>query len=104
LLDEPWLQTLSGHTSAVETVRFDGQEESVVAGSSSGTLKIYDLKKAKGRTLVQFSTSMTDGNGTAFRTLTGHTSSIRCIDYHTYGYFIGSGSLDTTVKVSAAIR
>eukprot|EP00045_Choanoeca_perplexa_P006363 m.54173 g.54173 ORF g.54173 m.54173 type:complete len:675 (-) comp13605_c0_seq5:985-3009(-) len=76
------IATLSGHTSAVESVRFDGQEESVVAGSSSGTLKIYDLKQAK-----------------AFRTLTGHTSSIRCIDYHTYGYFIGSGSLDTTVKI-----
>eukprot|EP00730_Choanoeca_flexa_P016469 TRINITY_DN7786_c0_g1_i1.p1 TRINITY_DN7786_c0_g1~~TRINITY_DN7786_c0_g1_i1.p1 ORF type:complete len:709 (+),score=84.60 TRINITY_DN7786_c0_g1_i1:76-2202(+) len=76
------IATLSGHTSAVEAVRFDGQEEAVVAGSSSGTLKIYDLKQAK-----------------AFRTLTGHTSSIRCIDYHSYGNIIGSGSLDTTVRI-----
>ena len=34
------------------------------------------------------------------RTLTGHKSSIRGIDFHPYGEFVASGSLDTNVKVS----
>lgn len=33
------------------------------------------------------------------RTLTGHKSSIRGIDFHPYGEFVASGSLDTNVKV-----
>lgn len=32
-------------------------------------------------------------------TLTGHKSNIRCIDFHPFGEFVASGSLDTNLKV-----
>ena len=41
------MQSLSGHTSPVEAVRFGNAEEMVVAGSMSGALKIWDLEAAK---------------------------------------------------------
>ena len=56
------LQSLSGHTTPIECVRFGHTEELVCAGSTSGALKIWDLEAAR---LV--------------RTLTGHKSGIRCI-------------------------
>ena len=34
------------------------------------------------------------------RTLAGHTSNVRSIDFHPYGEFVASGSLDTTLKAS----
>ena len=43
------LQSLSGHTSPVEAVRFGSAEEMVVAGSLSGALKIWDLEAAKSK-------------------------------------------------------
>lgn len=42
-------QSLSGHTSAVETVRFGHDEDMVVAGSASGALKVWDLEAAKSK-------------------------------------------------------
>ena len=48
-------QSLSGHTSAVECVSFDSAEQTVIAGSSGGTLKMWDLE-----------------HGKVARTLTGH--------------------------------
>ena len=43
------LQSLSGHTSPIEAVRFGNAEEMVVAGSMSGALKIWDLEAAKSK-------------------------------------------------------
>lgn len=74
--------SLSGHTSSVESVKFNSSEELVVAGSQSGTMKIYDLEPAK-----------------IVRTLTGHRNSIKCMDFHPYGEFVASGSTDTNVKL-----
>lgn len=74
--------SLSGHTTAVECVRFGGSESMVCAGSLSGALKIWDLEATK-----------------IVRTLTGHKANIRCIDFHPYGDFIGTGSLDTNIKL-----
>eukprot|EP00736_Rhodelphis_marinus_P008829 Rmarinus@m.24327 len=76
------LMTLTGHTSAVETVAFDAAEEVVVAGSCGGTLKLWDLEQEK-----------------VARTLTGHRSSCLCVDFHPFGEYFASGSLDTNVKV-----
>ena len=33
------------------------------------------------------------------RTLTGHKMSIRGLDFHPYGDFVASGSVDTNIKV-----
>lgn len=40
---------------------------------------------------------------TVIRTLTGHKSSIRCVDFHPYGDFVASGSLDSDIKVCASL-
>jgi len=42
------LLSLSGHTSAVEAVQFDSSEMLVLAGSSNGSIKLWDLEEAKG--------------------------------------------------------
>jgi len=41
------LQSLSGHTSSVQSVTFDSAEVLVLAGSSNGTIKLWDLEEAK---------------------------------------------------------
>lgn len=43
------LHRLTGHTSAVEAVTFDGNEATVVGGSASGTLKLWDLSTGKSK-------------------------------------------------------
>ena len=50
------MQTLSGHTSPVEYVQFNSGEDLVIAGSQSGTLKIWDLEAAKSE--LKFNTHM----------------------------------------------
>jgi len=45
------LQSLSGHTSPVDAVRFNSSEDTVIAGSLSGALKIWDLESVKSRHL-----------------------------------------------------
>ena len=37
---------------------------------------------------------------TVIRTLTGHQTSVKCMDFHPFGDFVASGSLGTFVKVS----
>ena len=64
----PPFQSLCGHTTPVECVRFGHTEELVCAGSQSGALKIWDLEAAR---LV--------------RTLTGHKAGLTCVDFHPYG-------------------
>ena len=41
------IMSLSGHTTAVECVRFGIEDETVAAGSLSGAVKIWDLHEAK---------------------------------------------------------
>jgi len=50
------LLSLSGHTSAVEVVQFDSAEMLVLAGSSNGSIKLWDLEEAKSihLTLISF--------------------------------------------------
>lgn len=41
---------MAGHTSAVECVTFDANEEVVASGSAGGTLKLFDLEsEGKGK-------------------------------------------------------
>ena len=63
-------------------MRFGYTEELVCAGSQSGALKIWDLEAAK-----------------LLRTLTGHKSGVKCIDFHPYGDFLCSGSSDTSLRL-----
>ncbi|PKA65250.1 Katanin p80 WD40 repeat-containing subunit B1 like [Apostasia shenzhenica] len=74
--------SLSGHTSAVESVSFDSSEVLVAAGAASGSIKLWDLEEAK-----------------IVRTLTGHRSNCISVDFHPFGEFFASGSLDTNLKI-----
>lgn len=93
----------------------------VVAGSMSGALKVWDLEQAKSKTkaaifitifLVTVCKSVQTliliysnylGFFLVMRTLTGHTSSIKSLDFHPYGDYCTSGSLDCNVKVSCVL-
>lgn len=41
------IQSLSGHTSGIDSVSFDSSEVLVAAGAASGTIKLWDLEEAK---------------------------------------------------------
>ena len=60
----------------------DWPEELVVAGSSGGALKLWDLSEAK-----------------LIRTLAGHRSSVKCVDFHPFGEFFASSSSDLSLKI-----
>lgn len=47
----PSPQSLTGHTSPVESVRLNTPEELIVAGSQSGSIRVWDLEAAKSRHL-----------------------------------------------------
>lgn len=61
---------------------FDPSERKVIAGSKAGSIKAFDLEAGK-----------------VSRTLKGHMSTCTTLDYHLYGDYVASGSLDTIVKV-----
>ena len=44
------MQSLQGHSTPVESVTFDHNEEVVAAGAASGSIKLFDLDQAKGET------------------------------------------------------
>lgn len=46
-----FLQSLSGHTSSIESVTFDSAEVLVLAGAYSGTVKLWDLEEGKSECL-----------------------------------------------------
>ena len=61
---------------------FSRDETSIYTGSIGGTVKAYDINE-----------------GRAYRTFNGHLSSVVSIHSHPYGDFIGTGSVDTSVRV-----
>jgi katanin p80 WD40 repeat-containing subunit B1 len=79
--------SLAGHTTPVECVAFCPDEESVVAGSQAGSIRLFEL-----------------GEGKTARTLAGHRSNCVCADFHPYGKFLASGGVDTQVKVRRRLR
>ncbi|XP_043382230.1 katanin p80 WD40 repeat-containing subunit B1 isoform X2 [Chelonia mydas] len=74
--------SLTGHTTPVESVRINTNEELIVAGSQSGSIRVWDLEAAK-----------------ILRTLMGHKANICSLDFHPFGSFVASGSLDTNIKL-----
>ncbi|KAL0321233.1 UNVERIFIED_CONTAM: Katanin p80 WD40 repeat-containing subunit B1 [Sesamum radiatum] len=74
--------SLSGHTSPVVSAGFDSAEELVVAGSSSGVIKLWDMAERK-----------------IVRTLFGHRSYCTAVEFHPFGEFFSSGSMDTNLKI-----
>lgn len=106
------VQSLSGHTSAVESVGFDSTEVFVAAGAASGTVKLWDLEEAKSMQICIFNLLLifyicdSFSNSISWfisyavvRTLTGHRSNCMSVDFHPFGEFFASGSLDTNLKI-----
>ncbi|KAJ6666201.1 hypothetical protein lerEdw1_001106 [Lerista edwardsae] len=75
------IMSLTGHTTPVESVKINTNEELIVAGSQSGSIRIWDLEAAK-----------------ILRTLMGHKANICSLDFHPFGGFVASGSMDTNIK------
>ncbi|KAK9117788.1 hypothetical protein Scep_015881 [Stephania cephalantha] len=96
--------SLSGHSSAVESVNFDSSEVLVAAGAASGTIKLWDLEEAKdGRWVV----SGGEDNSVKLWDLTAgkllhdfkyHEGQVQCIDFHPHEFLLATGSADRTVK------
>ncbi|RZB45766.1 Katanin p80 WD40 repeat-containing subunit B1-like isoform D [Glycine soja] len=84
--------SLSGHSSGIDSVSFDSSEVLVAAGAASGTIKLWDLEEAKSTRLLAISFNVV-------RTLTGHRSNCTSVDFHPFGEFFASGSLDTNLKI-----
>uniref|UniRef100_A0A669QY44 Katanin p80 WD40 repeat-containing subunit B1 n=1 Tax=Phasianus colchicus TaxID=9054 RepID=A0A669QY44_PHACC len=78
----PSFCSLSGHTTPIESLQISAKEELIVAGSQSGSIRVWDLEAAK-----------------ILRTLLGHKANICSLDFHPYGSFVASGSLDTDIKL-----
>ncbi|KAI3970124.1 hypothetical protein MKW92_040582 [Papaver armeniacum] len=76
------LLSLSGHTSAIETVVFDSAEVLVLSGASTGAIKLWDLEEGK-----------------IVRNLTGHRLNCTAVEFHPFGEFFASGSSDANLKI-----
>ncbi|KAM7516241.1 hypothetical protein LguiA_005824 [Lonicera macranthoides] len=74
--------SLCGHTSPVESLAFDSAEVLVAAGASAGVIKLWDLEETK-----------------EVRTLTGHKSYCSAVEFHPFGHFFASGSMDTNLDL-----
>jgi len=75
------LRTLGSNKSAVESLCFAPSEQCIVSGSSSGSIKVFDLHEGR------------------YRNLGSHKTGVTSVQYHPFSDFVASGSRDTTVKV-----
>eukprot|EP00741_Cyanophora_paradoxa_P003252 tig00000691_g3160.t1 len=76
------MASLLGHKTSAECCTFDPEELNVVAGSSGGTLMLWDLETQR-----------------ASKTMRGHLTNCTAVEFHPYGQYFGSGSLDTNLKI-----
>ncbi|XP_023257140.1 katanin p80 WD40 repeat-containing subunit B1 [Seriola lalandi dorsalis] len=80
------IMSLTGHKNPVECVQFNMSEEQVVAGSQSGSIRVWDLEAAKSEThFVLF--------------VSGHTQAVRSLAFSPDGKWLASASDDCTVKL-----
>jgi len=75
------LRTLGSNKSPVESLCFAPSEQCIVSGSSSGSIKVFDLSEGR------------------YRNLGTHKTGVTSVQYHPFSDFVASGSRDTTVKV-----
>ena len=73
---------MGNNKSSIESLCFSDEEQCVVSGAMSGSIKVFDLNVGK-----------------LARSLRGHQVNTCTLDYHPYGEFIVSGSSDTSMKV-----
>ncbi len=92
-----YLSSLNGHDEKISNSRpygygggiaFSSDGKTLVSGSIDGTVRLWDMKIAKGKATGKLKT-----------TLKGHTDSVLCIDMSPDGRIIASGSSDKTVHL-----
>ncbi|CAK9044018.1 unnamed protein product [Durusdinium trenchii] len=76
------MMSLKGHTSAVECLVFDKQEEVLIVGCAGGSMQCWNLEYRK-----------------MAGSLAGHRNACTCVEFHPYGEFFASGSNDTNLKI-----
>lgn len=76
------MMSLTGHTSSVECLVFDKQEDVLVVGCAGGSIQVWNLEY-----------------GRMSGTLPGHQTGCSTVEFHPYGDFFASGSLDTNLKI-----
>ncbi|MBS4028869.1 MAG: fibronectin type III domain-containing protein [Ignavibacteriales bacterium] len=76
------METLTGHSSIVYSVRFKPDGNYLASGSVDNTIKLWNVY-----------------TGTVYRTLNGHSGSVNAIAYSPDGNFLVSGSEDNTLKI-----
>jgi len=76
------MMSLTGHSSAVECLVFDKQEEVLVVGCAGGSMQVWNLEYRK-----------------MAGTLPGHRTACNSVEFHPYGEFFASGSSDTNLKI-----
>uniref|UniRef100_A0A0D3BVD0 Katanin p80 subunit C-terminal domain-containing protein n=1 Tax=Brassica oleracea var. oleracea TaxID=109376 RepID=A0A0D3BVD0_BRAOL len=110
------LMSLCGHGSEVDSVVFDSAEVLVLAGASSGLIKLWDLEEAKNRVVlllnfIPFGEFLASGSNDTnlkiwyirkkgcIQTYKGHTRGIDTIKFSPDGRWVVTGGLDNAVKV-----
>ena len=83
--------SLSGHSSPVECVGFDPAEEVVVAGSATGTIKLWDLEEAKVHTAPLFISLPP--------LFFAHSSLVECVGFDPAEEVVVAGSATGTIKL-----
>jgi len=76
------MMSLTGPTSAVESLVFDKQEEVLIVGCGGGSMQVWNLEYRK-----------------LSGTLTGHRTACAAVEFHPYCEFFASGSADTNLKI-----
>ncbi|KAH0619438.1 hypothetical protein JD844_000052 [Phrynosoma platyrhinos] len=100
------IMSLTGHTTPVESVKINTNEELIVAGSQSGSIRIWDLEAAKTlgcekkRLCLQVQgIQLFQACIESVLTLQGHTQAVRCLRFSPDGKWLASSSDDHTVKL-----
>ncbi|KPP80003.1 katanin p80 WD40 repeat-containing subunit B1-like [Scleropages formosus] len=98
------IMRLTGHNNPVECIQFSSSEEQVVAGSQSGSLRVWDLEAAKSEFEASGFNSVclclwdVRRKGCVFR-YKGHTQAVRCLAFSPDGKWLASSSDDSTIKL-----
>lgn len=91
------LQSLAGHTSSVESVTFDRNEEVVASGACSGSIKTFELQTGKGERRKRACMHAASGRGAvAFRLAAGSCCGLPAT-FAAQKYFLSAWAASTVV-------